>query len=145
MIYDTLAQFCAATAISTSATADAILGNVYDTGATPTLKSVAETPIYLVIQVTTALGGATSLRLRLVSDSTADLATSKTTHLDTGVIALSGNWAVGTVFALPLPPTQTYERYLGMWQNIVGTANAGAVNCFLTLNPPSWIALPNAI
>jgi hypothetical protein len=146
MILDERLEFCDATALSTTATADVILGDVIDRGSTPTLTDLGTgEPIYLVIQVTTALAGATSLRIRLVSDSAAALTTSKTTHWDSGVIALSGNWAVGTVFVVAVPWDATVERYVGLWQNVVGTISAGAVNAFLTRNPAKWSAYADAL
>lgn len=146
MMIDDKLEFADATAISTSATADAIFGDVYDTTANPTLKDLGNgEPLYCVVQVDTALGGATSLRLRFCSDSTADLATSKTTHWDSGVVALSGNWAVGTVYVFALPIEATYERYIGFWQNIVGTANAGKLNIFFTKDVAKWRAYDSAV
>lgn len=98
-------------------------------------------PIYLVIQTTTALAGATSLRLRLVSDSVAPL-TNKTTHYDTGVIAITLlPWVTaGSTILVALPMDDTYQRYVGLWQNVVGTVSAGNVNAFLTLDVSRWRA-----
>jgi hypothetical protein len=145
MILDERLEFCDATALSTAATADAILGDVIDRGSTPTLTDIGTgEPIYLVIQVTTALTDATSLRIRLVSDSTANLATSKTTHWDSGVIAIA-SWPVGTKFVVAVPWDATVERYVGLWQNVVGTLGAGAVNAFLTRNPAKWQSYADAL
>lgn len=95
-------------------------------------------PHWLVVQVTTALAGATSLRLRLMSDSVEALTADPHTHWDSGAIALTGNWAVGTVFRIALPIEKTYKRYVGLWQNVDGTLSKGAVNAFLTQQPEAY-------
>lgn len=148
MILDDRLEFADATALSTSATADAIFGDVIDTnpnGSGNTLTDIGTgEPLYLVIQVTTALTSATSLRIRLYSDSTANLATSPTTHWDSGAVAIATwNAAVtpgGAAYVVALPPTKTYEKYVGLWQNVVGTLGAGALNAFLTRDPTRWAA-----
>lgn len=126
---------------------NAILGDVIDLGAAPTLRDEGNgEPLYLVIQVTTAVVGTTStVQWQLASDSTANLATSKTVHIDFGAIA-EATLVAGYTLIQALPIAATYERYLGLWQT-VGTNNlsAGAINAFLTREPAKWTAYPNAI
>lgn len=145
MILDDRLEF--ADALSCGANVNAILGDVIDLGATPTLRDIGNgEPLYLVIQVDTAIVGTTStVQWQLASDSTADLATSKTVHLDTGAIA-EATLVAGYTIAIALPIAATYERYLGIWQT-VGTneLSAGKVNIFLTRDVAKWTAYPNAI
>lgn len=147
MILDERTEFADAAAIALNI-GNAIAPNtdVIDLGATPTLRalSVGE-PVYLVLQVDTAFEGATAtIQFQLASDSTANLATSKTVHIDTGAIAVA-TWAAGYTLVYALPPTATYERYLGLWMT-VATANvtAGKLNAFLTTTPPVQTIYPDA-
>jgi hypothetical protein len=134
MILDERLEFADAAAIALNV-GNAIAPNtdVIDLGATPTLRDLgAGEPMYLVLQVDTAFVGATAtIQFQLASDSTANLATSKTIHLDTGAIAVA-TWAAGYTKVYALPKEVTYERYLGLWMT-VATANvtAGKLNAFL--------------
>lgn len=126
---------------------NAILGDVIDLGATPTLRDLGNgEPLYLVIQVDTAIVGTTStVQWQLASDSTANLATSKTVHIDSGAIA-EADLVAGYTLIYPLPIAATYERYLGLWQTVaVNNLSAGKINAFLTREPAKWTAYPNAI
>lgn len=126
---------------------NAILGDVIDLGASPTLRDIGNgEPLYLVIQVDTAVVGTTStVQWQLASDSTANLATSKTVHLDTGAIA-EATLVAGYTKIYALPVEATYERYLGLWQTVaVNNLSAGKINAFLTREPAKWTAYPNAI
>lgn len=126
---------------------NAILGDVIDLGATPTLRDLGTgEPIYLVIQVDTAIAGSSStVQWQLCSDSVAALTTSKTVHLDTSAIAEAALVA-GYTKVYALPQEATFERYLGIWQTVaVGNLSAGKVNIFLTTQPAKWRAYDDAI
>jgi hypothetical protein len=126
---------------------NAILGDVIDLGATPTLKDIGNgEPMYLVIQVTTAVVGSSStVQFQLASDSTANLATSKTVHIDTGAIA-EATLVAGYTKIYPLPIEATYERYLGIWETVAtGNLSAGNVNIFLTMHPAKYTIYPDAL
>lgn len=146
MILDERSEFCDATS-AILAIGNAIIGDVMDLGATPTLRDIGGgEPVYLVIQVDTTFVGATAtVAFDLVSDSAAALTTSKTTHVSTGAIAVA-TLVAGYTKVIPLPVEFTYERYLGIWET-VATANitAGAVNAFLVRNAAKWTSLPDAI
>lgn len=138
MIIDKLLEFADAAAIALAiGNAIAPNTNVVDTGATPTLKDLGNgQPLYLVLQVDTTFVGATAtVQLQLASDSTANLATSKTVHIDTGAVAVA-TWVAGYTKVYPLPLGVTYERYLGLWMT-VATADitAGKLNAFITADP----------
>lgn len=148
MILDERTEFADAAAIALNV-GNAIAPNtdVIDLGSTPTLRNLGNgEPLYLVLQVDTAFVGATAtIQFQLCSDSTADLATSKTIHLDTGAVAVA-TWAAGYTKVLALPSELTYERYLGLWMT-VATANvtAGKLNAFLTHDVAKYTAYPDGI
>lgn len=146
MILDERSEFCDATSVVINV-GNAIVGDVMDLGAEPTLRDIGNgQPIYLVIQVDTAVVGTTStLQLQLCSDSTANLATSKTVHLDTGAIA-EATLVAGYTKVYALPIEATYERYLGLWETVaVNNLSAGKINAFLTRDVSKWVALPDAV
>lgn len=126
---------------------NAILGDVIDLGATPTLKDIGNgEPLYLVIQVSTAVVGSSStVQWQLSSDSTANLATSKTVHIDTGAIA-EATLVAGYTIIQALPIAALYERYLGIWQTVAtGNLSAGNLNIFLTQHPAKYTIYPDAL
>lgn len=139
MYIDKRTQFGAALALSTAATGLALIGDVIDLSVARDI-GVGDTPLYLVIQVTTAVtsAGAATVEFQLVSDAQAAIAVDGTAsvHYKSAAIAKAtleaGYYAV--VVALPQEGV-AYERYLGILQN-VGTAalTAGAINAFLTLD-----------
>jgi hypothetical protein len=146
MILDERSEFCDATSVVINV-GNAIVGDVMDLGAEPTLRDIGNgQPLYLVIQVDTAVVGTTStLQLQLCSDSTANLATSKTVHLDTGAIA-EATLVAGYTKVYALPAEATYERYLGLWETVaVNNLSAGKINAFLTRDVSKWVALPDAV
>ena len=148
MILDERNEFADAAAIALNI-GNAIAPNtdVIDLGASPTLRDLGNgEPIYLVLQVDTDFVGATAtIQFQLASDSTANLATSKTIHLDTGAIAVA-SWVAGYTKVFALPTEATYERYLGLWMT-VATANvtAGKLNAFLTTTVAKYTNYPDAI
>lgn len=117
------------------------ISNVIDRGSTaPVLANFSPGfagDLFLVIQTGTAFAGATSLEVKLASDSTADLATSPTTHVSTGVIPVANLGANKVVAVLPVPPGD-YERYVGLIYDITGAGTAGTVRAFLTQTPGYW-------
>lgn len=146
MILDELNEFCDATSGAINI-GNAIIGDVIDLGANPTLRNLgAGTPVYLVIQVDTDFSGASgTVQFQLCSDSTANLATSKTVHLDTGAIAVA-TLVSGYTKVMALPSEATYERYLGLWETVATTnMSAGKINAFLTTDVAAWTAYDDAI
>lgn len=146
MIIDSRLEFCDATS-AILAVGNAIIGNVVDAGATPVLNNIGVTPVYLVLQVDTTFVGATSTtKFEFASDSTADLATSKTVHVTTPAIPVA-TLVAGYTLCYPLPVTGNYERYIGLWETVaVANVTAGKINAFLTIDPsPYNVALPDGI
>lgn len=140
MILDERTEFCDATALNTGAAGTYLIGDQIDL---TTARDMGDgQPLYLVLQVTTSVDSAAdgaSVEFKLASDAAAAIATdgSATVHLSTGAIA-EATLAAGyqMVYALPLEGS-AYERYVGILQVTSGEAvTAGAVNAFLTLDPP---------
>lgn len=149
MILDKFNEFTDATSAVINV-GNAILGDVIDLGATPTLRDLGNgQPLYWVIQVDTAFtdgaGETATVKLELASDSTANLATSKTVHATFDATIVT-TLVAGYQKIIPLPIQATYERYLGVWET-VATANlaTGKLNMFLTTDPNGWRAYPDAI
>lgn len=149
MILDESLEFCDATSLSTAATGLALIGDVIDTGAGVDSQNIgkrnlgeASEPLYLVIQVDTAVESSStaSVEFQLVSDAQEAIAVDggATVHVKTASIAKATLVAGYLVAAIELP-RGTYERYLGILQNVTTTAlTAGKVNAFLTDNPGQW-------
>jgi hypothetical protein len=144
MYLDERAEFCDATS-AILAIGNAIIGDVIDTKPATTSPNTTSdlegSDLYFVMQVDTTFVGATSTtKFELASDSTADLATSKTVHYATAAIPVATLVAGYLICAVKLP-SGSYERYLGVWET-VATANvtAGKVNAFLTSDPALYRA-----
>src|SRR3546814_20364115 len=73
-----------------------------------------------------------TLAVSLESDSTADLATSATTHFTTSALAFADFSPAGTVLAAVRLPLGEYARYLGVRYTVAsGPLPAGAFVAFL--------------
>lgn len=149
MILDERTEFCDATAVNTGGAGSYLLGDQIDTGGDG-INDV--TGMFLVIQVDTSVGSATAspngvkLQFHLCSDSTASIATdgSATYHFSTAAIE-KASLTAGTYVARVALPKGTYERYVGILQTTsVEAANAGKINAFLTQEPFTVKAFPNA-
>lgn len=144
MILDELNEFADNLSVINNAGATYILGDTIDLGATPTLRDLGPSQtLYVVARVSDAIlasAGAATVQFKLVSDSTADLATSPTTHLDSGAIAKATLVAGYTIFASQLP-FGAYERYLGITYTVAtNNLTAGKVDAFLTADAAAWRA-----
>lgn len=146
MILDERLEFCDATALTTAAAGTALEGDVIDLGNDGADGNSED--IYLVIQISTAVVGPDTVDFKLVSDAQAAIATngSATQHYSSGAIAVSSLVAGYQVCAVQLP-RGTYERYLGIIRTTVGAGalSAGAINAFLTREPPVQKAFPDGI
>lgn len=97
---------------------------------------------YIVVLVTEACTDASSdatLEVALLSDSTANLATSPTKHVSTGAMAFATFSPKGTVLLChPLPPG-AYEEYIGVGYTVAsGPLTAGKFKAFITRDPNVW-------
>lgn len=150
MILDELLEFADATALSTAGTSSYLVGDVVDLGDAPTLQNLnggADTPIYFVITIDTAVAGTSStVVFKLASDSVENLVAdgNATIHFATAAIPEATLVAGYRVCAVALP-MGNYERYLGVITTVGSAAlSAGKINAFLTLNPGKYISLPQA-
>lgn len=153
MIYDHLLQFCEADSVAAAA-GSSIVGDVVDTAHIGALRDLGNgKQLWLVIQVTTEIitgGVAGTIVFSLLSDSTANLATSPTTHLVSATFVTDDANANddelnvgGRPMMVALPMGATYERYIGIQVTIgTTTVTAGAIDAFLTVDPPSFTAYP---
>lgn len=148
MILDERNEFCDATALGTGGTGRALVGDVIDLGGTSQDIGNGET-VYLVIQVDTAVtsAGAATVSFELASDAAAAIATdgSASVHFASAAIP-KATLVAGYQVCMVALPSGTYERYVGILQN-VGTAalTAGKINAFLTKDPHGWSALPDGL
>lgn len=143
MILDNLTEFADAQTVTATDISDVI-----DLGSAPTLQDIGNgRPLYLVLTCdeTAAAGGSATVNFSLESDSTANLATSATTHASTGAIGKASLVAGTFKRVIPLPVEARYERYLGVRFTVAsGPLTAGKFSAFLTLDPHGWVALPDA-
>lgn len=153
MILDEFLEFADATSVAAAA-GTALIGDVIDLGSTTSDIGNGE-PLYLVIQTDTEIitgGTAGTVEFQLVSDSTANLATSATVHFSTGTLVTDDAAAnddrlnAGGLIAAVALPMGTYERYLGiLCVTATTTTTAGKINAFLTKDVSKWVALPDGI
>lgn len=149
MILDERTEFADASTLVGTAASTYVLGDVIDLGSAPTTQDIGQgQPLYCVLQIDTSVaasGGAANVTFKIVSDSTANLATSPTVHFATAAIAKGTLVAGYTVFAVALPQG-SYERYLGVtYTPDTNDTTAGKANAFLTFEPSKYVALPDAL
>ena len=149
MWMDERAEFCDATSTSGAAGSTALVGNVMDLTSNRDIGQGH--PMYLVIQITTAATGGTSIQFELASDSVANIAAdcNSTKHYVSDVFTAAQLTAGFTlVTALPMGDTSQgedtagYERYLGILVTDVGS-NTCSINAFLTPDPYGWTSYPD--
>lgn len=126
-------------------TSTAISTNVIDLQSA-SLDIGAGNPVYLVVQTQTAATDTSSdatLTITLESDSTADLATSATTHLSSGALAFATFSPAGALLMAVALPIDEYERYLGIRYTVAsGPLTAGNFDAFLTTDVSKFRAYP---
>lgn len=146
---DTL-EFADATALDTTGTNTDNIGDLIDLGAAGEDIGNGE-PLYLVVQVTTAVtsGGSATVSFQLASDSTTTVAVdgNQSIHVVSDAYPVA-SLVAGFEVVLPVPPGgggAAFERYLA-FQTTTGTAalTAGNVNAFLTREPAVWKAYADA-
>jgi len=149
MILDKYLEMCDATAFA-GGTGRQLLGSQIGIGGSAPNLGDHSMPLFLVIQVTTTVtsGGSATVQFELSSDATAAIAVdgSASVHYTSADIP-KATLVAGYEIAVPLPMAGgiPYEAYLGLVAN-VGTAalTAGNINAFLTPQPNTWKAYPDA-
>lgn len=121
-------------------------GNVIDLASvtlSPTLTDIGTGEgLWLHIVVTTAFVGGTTAQFQLASDSTTDLATSRTNHITTNAVPIASLVVGFVIFSGRVPNGVTYERFLGIWETTVGNVTAGQINAFLTKDVAAFNVFP---
>jgi hypothetical protein len=149
MWIDERAEFADATTVPTGGAATTLIGDVMDLG---TARDIGQGhPIYLAIQVSTAIAGGTAIQFILASDAQAAISVdgTETRHILTDVYVVADLVAgFSQGYALPFgdvaASVSPYERYLGILVVGSGTQTAGAINAFLTPDPFGWRSYPDA-
>ena len=150
MLIDKSLQFADATAIGAS-TGRRLVGDVIDLSVARDIGNLGNgMPLYLVIQITTAVAsaGTTTVQFELASDAQAAIAVdgSATEHITTAAIDKAALVA-GYTLVLPLPlEAPAYERYVGVIANVATTAvSAGAFSAFITPDAQVWKAYADGL
>lgn len=152
MIRDERTTFALATSVGTPNNTTVNVGDLVNLGSANEDPGTGH-PVYLIIQVTTAVtsGGSAIVNFQLVSDSTSTVAVddTQTIHFRSDDIAIANLTAGKTlVFALPtgVDSDVNYEQYLGFQvRETAGQAlTAGAVNAFLSFDQYGWKSYPDA-
>lgn len=145
MILDERTEFCDATALNTGGAGSYLLGDQIDTGGDG-INDVSGMFLVIQVETTATSGGSATGQFHLCSDAAAAIATdgSATYHFSTAAIAVASLTA-GTYVARVALPKGTYERYVGILQTTaVAAFTAGKINAFLTQDPFTVKAFPNA-
>lgn len=150
MYMDNNLEFADAASVGTPNSTTVNVGDIIDSDVIRDLGTGQ--PMFLVVQVTTAItsGGSATVRFKLVSDSTDTIAVdgTQTEHATSDSIAVA-SLVVGWQFIVPLPPEGSiaYERFLAFQveEDAGQVLTAGNVNAFLTPNPRSYKAYADAV
>ena len=137
MIIDAQNYFSTAQAV----TSTAISENTLDLGSARDLG--AGQPVWIVLQVTTALTNTGTVAVTVVNHTSAPTSTVGTTIMTLGTIAAAS--AAGTKLQAILPPCATDRQHLAVQYTVSGTVSAGAVDCFLTATPDNAKLYADAI
>ncbi len=150
MYMDNNLEFADETSVGTPNSTTVNVGDIVDSDVARDLGTGE--PMYLVVQVTTAIvsGGSATVRFKLVSDSTSTIAVdgTATEHaaMESTAVALL---VAGFQWIVALPPegSVAYQQFLAFQvEEDAGQAlNGGAVNAFLTPNPRSYQGYPDAV
>lgn len=151
MIIDNNLEFCDATALDTSGTDTDLIGDVLDLGSTGREIGLSSQPLYLVIQVDTAVtsAGNATVQFHLASDAAAAIAVDGTAsyHWSSKAFA-KATLVAGFTLVVPLPTGSgaEYERYLGILTT-TGTAavTAGKINAFITTDAQRYVSTADAL
>lgn len=142
MILDKRTQLCAALAVTVTAIATDQIDLKGENGANTLTDIGSGRQLYAHITVdeTVTASGAATVVFSVESDSTANLATSPTTHAATGAIGKAALTA-GKQIRIALPPEKTYERYLGL-RFTVGTGPLTAGSFTVEISPDLQLNVP---
>lgn len=148
MIIDALNQFADAVALNTGGAADYNIGDAIDLSVARNIGAgIGAGQLWLVILVDTTAtsGGSATGAFSLITDDNSSFS-SATVIYATGAIAVASMVAGTMLLCIPLPPSDSYERYIGLRQTTaVAAFTAGKITAFLTNTPPLRRAYPDAL
>lgn len=143
MICDKLATLADNTPLNTGAAGNYIVGDQMDLQVNRNVGvALGHAQLYLVIKVAqTASGGAGATgTFDLVTDDNGALA-SPNVIFSTPTFAVADMTAGKVLAIVPLPISDSYERYVGLRQRTgVAAFTGGQVDAFLTTSPPAYRA-----
>ena len=150
MILDDNLEFADATSVGTPNNTTVAVGNDIDLGFARDIGGGV--PLYLVVQVTTAItsGGSATVRFKLASDAAAPAQVdgTQTEHITTDTVPVA-TLVAGYQVVIPIPAggTPAYERFLSFQiEEDAGQAlTAGNVNAFLTHDARTYTGYADAI
>lgn len=135
MITDKLLTFCAGQSLSgASATAST---DILDLGADRDFTALGQ-PLYVVVVLTASGGTSPTLAFNLQTDDNSSFSSA------VNIAAYPATaQAVGQTIVMPFPHTN--ERYLRLSFTQAGTSPTATVSAYVTSNPQTWTALPDAL
>ena len=148
MYVDKQEEFSDAQAVTVTAISTNVLDLTQGYGSLTTIDIGTGEDMYLVVNVLAAFtaGGAATMVVELLSDSTENLATSPTTHWTSATIAVATLVAGYEICKIKIPPAPPmYERYLGVRYTVAtGPMLTGTVDAILVKDIQSNRAYPGA-
>ena len=125
------------------ASSDTLIGSAKQirsqTGDNATVDFSAGEPLYVVIEVTTAVAAVTNYEFKLWTDADSGVISGGTQLWSSGVQAVA-NYPAGKRFIINLPEG-SYEEYLGISGAASGADSDGAtgnINAFITKDVSNW-------
>lgn len=98
-------------------------------------------PIYLVLNVSTAFSGGTSVKIDLRSGTATTLTGTFDVHWTSATVSAADYSDLTGFTIIPLPTTPfKYRQYLGIFVTTVGAVTGGVADAFLTKDPAKWSA-----
>lgn len=141
MLIDLYNQFSDSQAVTSTAISTNVINATHLSNTLKDLGQGEDLYLQIVCTESATAAGAATVTFSFESDSTADLATSATTHWSSAAIGKASLTAGTVVATVCLPPGVTYEAYLGVRYTVAtGPLTAGKFTAFLTKEAPSWAA-----
>jgi len=142
MLIDSSLEMCDNAAVA-NASSDTLIGSAKQirsmTADNATVDFSAGEPLYVVIEVTTAIAAVTNYEFKLWTDADSGVIAGGTQLWSSGAQAVA-NYPAGKRFIFNLPEG-SYEEYLGVSGAASGADTSGAtgnINAFITKDVTNW-------
>lgn len=142
MLIDSSLEMCDNAAVA-NASSDTLIGSAKQirsmTADNATVDFSAGEPLYVVIEVTTAIAAVTNYEFKLWTDADSGVIAGGTQLWSSGAQAVA-NYPAGKRFIINLPEGN-YEEYLGVSGAASGADTSGAtgnINAFITKDVTNW-------